>query len=147
MSVKDRLKADLISAMKAKNKDSVDTIRLITAEIKKKEIDGGKELDDAAVTAVLNSMTKQRQDSITQFKAGGREDLVAKEETQLSILKQYMPEPLSEDEVQKYVNEAIAELSANSPKDMGRVMKVVLEKVAGRADGKKVSQLVREKLS
>lgn len=147
MSVKDSLKADLITAMKAKEKDRVDTIRLVTAAVKKKEIDGGKELDDAGVFAVLNSMVKQRQDSIEQFKKGGRDDLVAKEEAQLAILQTYLPKPLSESELSELVQNAITEAGATGMQDMGKVMKLVLDKAGGRADGKLVSSMVREKLS
>lgn len=146
-SIKNRLKEDMISAMKAKEKERLEAIRFIQAAIKKQEVDTRKDLDDAAVIAILMNLSKQRKDSIEQFRQGGRADLVAKEEAELKILQSYLPEMMSASELENLVAAAIAETGAKSMRDMGSVMKAVMAKAAGRAEGSAISDMVKKKLS
>ena len=145
-SIKERIKADTIVAMKAQEKERLGTIRFISAAIKKVEIDTRKDLDDAAVIGILSNLVKQRRDSIEQFKKGGREDLVAKEEAELAVLQTYLPQQLSNEELEKIVGEAVEKSGAKSMRDMGLVMKVLMPLVAGKAEGSAVSEMVKKKL-
>ncbi len=147
MSIKESLKSDMIAAMKSKEKERLEAIRFIQAAIKKQEVDTRKELDDSAVIAILNNQCKQRRDSIEQFRKGGREDLAAKEESELKILQEYLPAQLSAEEIEGLVVAAIKETGAAGMKDLGAVMKALQPKILGRADGSAVSGLVRQKLS
>lgn len=147
MSIKERVKNDMVAAMKAQEKDRLATVRLIQAALRKKEIDSQKEIDDAGMVSLLQGMVKQRRDSIEQFKKGNREDLVQKEEKELAIIESYLPAQLAPAELEKIVVDTIQEMGASSMKDMGAVMKAVTAKVAGQAEGSAVSQLVRAKLS
>ncbi|MGZ3698057.1 MAG: GatB/YqeY domain-containing protein [Bdellovibrionota bacterium] len=146
MSIKEKNQDQMKSAMKSGDKDTVAFSRNLHAAIRKKEIDDKVELDDSAVQKLITSAIKQRQDSISQFKQGGREDLVAKEEAELKYLMTFMPQQMDEAEVRKLVDWAVTEAKASSPKDMGAVMKVLMPKVQGRADGKLINQLVKERL-
>jgi len=132
--------------MRAKEADRLGTLRLITAAIKQKEVDERIELSDAAVLAVLEKMIKQRKDSIAQFQAGGRQDLVDKEQAELTILSAYMPAQLSEADVSAAVLAAIAQVGAAGPQDMGKVMAVLKPQLAGKADMGLVSRLLKSKL-
>lgn len=145
MSLKEQLTEDMKTAMKAKEagKQRLGVIRLVRSAVRQLEIDGKKELDDAGVLAVLSKEVKQRRDSITEFKKGGREDLVQQNEEEIAILMEYLPQQLSEDEVRSLVKEAVEASGASTAKDMGKVMKVLMPKVKGRADGKLVNDLVR----
>ena len=136
-------------AMKAKDtgKQRLSVIRLVRGAIRQLEIDGKKELQDEDVLGVISKEVKQRRDSIEDFKKGGRDDLVAAAEAEIAILMEYLPQQLSEDEVQNLVKEAIAASGAASPKDMGKVMKELMPKVKGRADGKLVNEIVKELLA
>jgi uncharacterized protein YqeY len=147
MSIKARLKDDMIAAMKAKEKERLDCIRFIQSAIKKIEIDTRKDLDEAAVVGILANLTKQRKDSIDQFKKGGREDLVQKEEAELKILQSYMPAQMDSAELEQMVVLAIQETGAKGMKDMGGVIKAVMAKAAGRAEGSAISELVKRKLT
>jgi len=144
MALKEKLKADLVVAMKAKDAERVSTIRLLTSAIKNKEIDSRKELDDEGVLAVLSTAVKQRRDSIEQFEKAGRTDLSDKEKAELEIIQAYMPQELGRDEIAAFVKEAVSETGASGAKDMGKVMKALMPKVKGRADGKLVNELVKE---
>lgn len=146
MSLKAKIEQDLLQALKAKDAVKVSTLRMLKAAIKNKEIDLRKELDDAQTTAILSTAVKQRKESIEQFKKGGREDLVKKEEVELALVEGYLPKSLSESEILSVVEAAIKETGAQGAKDMGKVMKAVMAKTAGRADGKVVSTLVQKKL-
>jgi len=146
MSLKEKIKADLTEAMKAKDALRVSTIRLLVSTIKNREIDGRKELDDEAVLAVLSSAVKQRKESIDQFEKAGRTDLSDKEKAELVILLAYMPQQMGRDEVMALVKEAVAEAGASGPQDMGKVMKALMPKVKGKADGRMVNDLVKEAL-
>ena len=134
MSLKARIQEDVKSAMRAGEKEKLAAIRMITAAIKQREVDERIELDDAQVLSVIEKMSKQRRESIAQFKAGGRADLVAKEEAELALLASYMPAQLSEAELDALIGEAIAATGAASIKDMGKVMGAIRPKAAGRAD-------------
>lgn len=147
MSIKERLKTDLITAMKAKEQTKVETIRFVNAAIKRVEVDTRKDLDDAAVIGILMNLAKQRRDSIDQFRKGGREDLATKEEAELQLLQVYLPKQMSSDELGAVVAQVIKETGATSMKEMGAVIKAVMAKVAGQAEGSAVSDLVKKKLS
>jgi hypothetical protein len=146
MSLKEILDRDLKEALKAKDGDKVSIIRMVRSVLKNKEIDDKKEADDQVVIAVISGMIKKTAEAITQFEAGNRQDLVDKSKKEIETLKIYLPEQISEEELEKLVLAAIAESAAASPKDMGKVMKALLPKVAGRADGKMISSLVQKKL-
>eukprot|EP00878_Enallax_costatus_P001745 GHUV01001901.1.p1 GENE.GHUV01001901.1~~GHUV01001901.1.p1 ORF type:complete len:201 (+),score=43.98 GHUV01001901.1:206-808(+) len=144
-----RIKEDMKVAMKAKDTDKLAAIRFLSAAIKQREIklrEGGKEVNDAEVLGVIQKMAKQRRDSIEQYKSGGRTDLADKEEQELKVLLGYLPAQLSKEEVEKVVTDVINEVGATSVKQMGAVMKGVTAKVAGRADNKMVSELVKAAL-
>jgi uncharacterized protein YqeY len=145
-TIKERISEDMKGAMKSGDKAKLAAVRMLHAAIRKKEIDDRIDLDDAAVTKVISSLVKQRQDSIEQFTAGNRMDLVEKETAELKLLQGYLPEQMSEAELIKIVEGAIQEAGAKTQKEMGAVMKVLMPKVAGKADGKLVNQLVRERL-
>lgn len=147
MSIKTRLKDDMIAAMKSKEKEKLEAIRFIQAAIKKQEVDTRQDLDDAAVLAILANQVKQRRDSIDQFRKGGREDLAAKEEVELKILQGYMPAQLSAEDLGNLVAAVIKETGATSMRDMGAVIKGVMAKAAGQAEGSVVSDMVKKKLS
>ena len=135
------------SAMKAKDKDGLKAIRMILGAIKQKEVDERIELDDAQVLSVIQKMVKQRKDSISQFEAAGRDDLVAVEQAELEIINQYMPAQLSESEIEQAVSEAIASTGASSMQDMGKLMGLLKSKLAGKADMAIVSGIIRSQLS
>lgn len=146
MTIKERLSDQMKTSMKSGDKDTLAYARNLHAAIRKKEIDERIDLDDAAVLKIISTLVKQRQDSIEQFKQGGREDLVAKEQAELKFLQSFMPAQLGEDEIRKLVDWAVTESKASSPKDMGNVMKLLMPKVQGLADGKLVNQIVRERI-
>jgi len=147
MSLKDQITEDMKNAMRAKDAEKLGTIRLITAAMKQKEVDERVELTDALVVAIIEKMIKQRKDSITQFEAGGRQDLADKEKAELTILTAYMPASLSEAEIAAEVAAAVAQVNPAGPQDMGKVMAVVKAKLAGRADMTVVSGLVKAALT
>jgi uncharacterized protein YqeY len=146
MSLKEQLTADMKEAMKSHDKDRLAVIRMVRGAIRQQEIDGQKDLSDEDVIAVMSKEIKMRKDSIEEFKKGGREDLIAKTQAEIDVLMPYMPAQLSEDEVRELVKAAVAETGAATPKDMGKVMGVLMPKVKGRADGKLVNTLVRSML-
>jgi uncharacterized protein YqeY len=143
MSLKARITDDMKSAMRAKETARLGTIRLLLAAIKQKEVDERAELDDAAVGSIVEKLIKQRKDSISQFQAAGRNDLVAAEQAELAVLQAYLPEQLSAAEVDAAVAAAIAESGASSAKDMGKVMGLLKSRLAGRADMGQVSALIK----
>ena len=138
---------DMKLAMKAKDKSTLKAIRMILGAIKQKEIDDRIELDDAQVLVVIQKMVKQRKDSISQFADAGRTDLVEVEESELVIINNYMPEQLSDDEVDAAVTKAIADSGADSMKDIGKLMGILKGQLDGKADMGAVSQLIKAKLS
>lgn len=145
-SLKSILKADMITAMKAKDAARLGTVRLINAAIKQREVDERIELVDSDVLAILDKLAKQRRDSITQFEAAGRDDLVKQEQYELSVILSYLPAQLSESDIQKIIQEAIAEVKPAGPQEMGKLMAVLKPKVQGKADMSLVSKLVKEAL-
>ena len=147
MSLKEQISEDMKTAMRAKDSGRLATIRLINAAIKQKEVDERIELNDDQVLSVIEKMIKQRKDSISQFEAGGRQDLADIEKAELIVLNAYMPAQMSEAEVQAEVTAAVAAVGAAGPQDMGKVMGVLKPKLAGRADMTAVSAMVKAALS
>jgi len=147
MSLKDQITDDMKAAMRAKESERLTTIRLLIAEIKRKEVDERIELTDTQVLAVVEKMIKQRKDSITQFENGGRQDLADKEKAELTVLSAYMPAGLSDEEVAAEVAAAVAASGAAGPQDMGKVMGILKPKLAGRADMTAVSAQVKKALA
>jgi len=145
--LKKRITGDMKSAMKAKDRQALKAVRMILEAIKKKEIDERIELDDAKVMTVIQKMVKQRKDSISQFSDAGRTDLVEIEEAELEIINNYMPEQLSDEEVESVVDRAINDSGANSMKDMGKLMGMLKPRLQGKADMSTVSQLIKSRLS
>jgi hypothetical protein len=147
MSLKERITEDMKSAMRSGEKERLGQIRMLQAAIKQREVDERIMLDDAQVTAVLEKMIKQRREAITQFEAGGRADLAAKEITEIALLQGYLPEQLAPAELEALVAAAIAESGAVTVKDMGKVMALVKARAAGRADMGVASVLIKSKLA
>lgn len=147
MSLKEQITEDMKAAMRAKDSARLGTIRLLTAAMKQKEVDERIELTDTHILAIIEKMIKQRKDSITQFEAGGRQDLADVEKAELEVLSAYMPAALSEAEIQAEVSAALSATGAAGPQDMGKVMAVLKPKLAGRADMTVVSGLVKAALS
>jgi hypothetical protein len=147
MALKDRLDADLKAAMKDKDALKLSVVRMLKSAVKYREIEVMKPLDDAGVLAVVGSEIKRRRDSVEQYRAGNRQDLVEKEEAEIAILQAYLPAQLSEAELSAKVDAAIAATGAKGPKDMGAVMKALMPETQGRADGKAVSEMVKSRLS
>lgn len=146
MDLKTTIQNDMKTAMKAGEPVKTGCLRMLIAEIKKREIDKKASLDEGEIHKTISSLIKQRNDSIEAFLKGGRQDLADKEKSEIDFLKVYLPTQLSEAEVEAIVVSAIQETGAKVPQDMGKVMKVVLAKAGGRADGKMVNDLVRKKL-
>ena len=147
MSLKARITEDMKSAMKAKEAGKLAAIRLLLAAVKQKEVDERIELDDAAVVAVIEKLTKQRKDSVTQYEAAGRQDLADVEKAEIAILAAYLPEKMSSAETAAIVAAAVAETGAKSPADMGKLMAVLKPRLAGKADMGEVSKLVKAALA
>lgn len=154
-SLKEKIENDLKAAMKSKDMAALSALRLVISAIKNKEIEArglgkikaGDSLEDTDVLKVLSTLAKQRQESMEMFKQGGREDLLNKESAELKIIEKYLPAKLSKEQLEKIIDEAIKEAGATSAKDMGKVMKAVMPKVAGQADGKLINEIVRQKLT
>ena len=147
MGLREQITEDMKNAMRAKEATRLATIRLILAEIKRKEVDERIEVNDEQTVAIVEKMIKQRKDSITQFEAGNRQDLADIEKAELVVLTAYMPAGLSDDEIAAQVAAAVAASGAAGPQDMGKVMAIVKPKLAGRADMTVVSALVKKALS
>lgn len=147
MNLRDKLVEEMKTAMKARDEGKVSAIRMVRSAVKNKEIDLGKVLDDREVTEVIAGLVKQRRESIRLFREAGRDDLVTKEERELNILMDFLPQQLDRGEIAGIVEKVIAECGAQGLRDMGKVMKLVMPQVSGRADGNAVSEIVREKLS
>jgi uncharacterized protein YqeY len=147
MSLKERVQEDMKTAMRAADKDRLATVRLILAAIKQREVDERIVLDDTQVLSVLEKMMKQRRESITQFEAGGRSDLVAKERAELKLIGGYLPAQLNDAELDALIKTTIAETGASSIKDMGKVMGIIKGKAQGRADMALVGARIRARLT
>lgn len=146
MSLREKIKKDMVSAAKAGDKLKLSTLRMLSSSITYKEKEGKGELGDEEVQSVVMTLVKQRKDSAEQYRKGGREDLAEKEEKETGILKEYLPEQLSEEKLREIVKSKVSETGASSIKDMGTLMKAVMAEVKGRADGKTVNRIVREEL-
>ena len=147
MSLKARITDDMKTAMKAKETARLAAIRLLLAAIKQKEVDERSELDDTAVSAVIEKLVKQRKDSVTQYEAAGRNDLADAEKAEIVILAAYLPEKMSSDAVAAAVTAAVAATGASGPADMGKLMAVLKPQLAGKADMAEVSKLVKAALA
>ena len=147
MALKERIMNDLKKAMKERNEVKVRTLRMVIASIKNWEVENTKEIDDDGMITVLTKEAKRRKEAIEEYRKAGREDLAKAEEEELKIIESYLPERMSEEEIKELVLKTIEEVKATSPKDLGKVMKVIMPKVKGRADGKLVNEMVRKILS
>ncbi|QRM18737.1 GatB/YqeY domain-containing protein [Dechloromonas sp. TW-R-39-2] len=147
MSLKARISEDMKAAMKAKEAAKLSAIRLLLAAIKQKEVDERVELDDTAVIAVIDKLTKQRKDSVTQYEAAGRQELADAEKFEIGVLAVYLPEKMGADEMAAAVAAAVAETGAKGPADMGKLMAVLKPMLAGKADMAEVSKLVKAALA
>ena len=146
-SLKQRISEDMKTALKAGDKDRLRVVRLLLADIKRAEIDGRRELDDASALSVMEKAVKQRRDSIEQFTSGGGQDLADAERAELTIIESYMPEPLSDAELDTLISKAIADTGATGIRDMGRVMAAIKAEAAGRADMSAVGVCVKSRLA
>jgi len=147
MALKEKITVDMQDAMRSKDSEKLNAIRLLQSSIKQKEVDDRVEIDDTMILNIIEKMLKQRRDSIEAFKKANRDDLVAKEEFEVQLLQTYMPEPLSSEDIEKEIDSAIKAADAKSMKDMGTVMSAVKLKVSGRANMAEVSQKIKEKLT
>ena len=148
MGLKDRLVADMTQAMKDKNAKRLSTLRMVKAAIQNREIDKGGELTDDELIKALQSLVKQRRDSVEQYEKAGRQELVDKETAEIAVIETYLPKAVSREEIEQVVAAAIAETGASSIKDMGKVMKAVQAALAGKnADGRLVSEVVKARLN
>ena len=147
MAISQQVEADLKAALKARDQLATSALRLIRAALKNKAKDLRRELQEQEEIQVLSSLAKQRRDSIAQYQQGGREDLARKEQAELEIIQRYLPQQLDQAGIEKVLDEIFAELNPAGPKDMGRGMKAAMARLQGRADGKLVNQLVRQRLS
>src|SRR5437762_12232 len=147
MSLKDTIVADLTAAMKARDAARVSTLRMVKANLMNRQIEKGGDLTDDEITKALQSLVKQRRDSIEQYEKAGRTDLAEKEAAEISVIEAYLPQPASADEINAAVTAAISETGASSMKDTGAVMKAAMAKLTGKSvDGKAVSEVVKGKL-
>jgi uncharacterized protein YqeY len=146
VTLKERLNADMKEALKAHDSARLSTIRMIISAVRNKEIDARKDMDDEGVLSVLSTSAKQRRESIEQYEKAGRQDLVDKEKAELEVIMSYMPQQMGREEIEALVRDAVAESGAAGPADMGKVMKVLMPKVKGRADGKLVNEVVKAAL-
>ena len=148
MTLQEKIQSHLADAMRSKDSLRLSVLRMMKSAVKNKEIDKMKTLEEGEVLAVLNTLVKQRKDSVEQFRKGGREELAQKEEAEIKIIEEYLPAAASEEDIRRAVEEAVQETGATSIKDMGKVMQAARARLAGKSvDGGRVSQLVKEKLS
>ena len=148
MTLQETIQSHIADAMRSKDQLRLSVLRMMKSAVKNKEVDKMKALEEPEIIAVLNTLVKQRRDSVEQFRNGGREEMAQKEEAEIKIIEEYLPAAASEEDIRRAVEEAIQETGAASMKDMGKVMKATLARLAGKsADGSRVSQLVKEKLS
>jgi len=148
MTLQEKIQAHITDAMRGKDSLRLNTLRMMKSAVKNKEIEKMKPLDEGEVLAIFGTLVKQRKDSIEQFRKGGREELALKEEAEIKIIEEYLPAAASEDDIRQAIDQAVQETAASSMKDMGKVMKAALARLAGKtADGGRVSRMVKEKLS
>lgn len=147
MSLEEKIQEEMKQAMKANDKIRLSAIRMIRSSLKNKEIELRRKLEDEDVVKVIQGMVRKAEESIEQFQAGGRTDLVEKERAEIEVMRSFLPQPMSPEEILRIIDETIRETQASSVKDMGKVMKAVMPKLGGKADGKVINQLVKERLS
>jgi len=147
MGLEERLIDEMKEAMRSGDKLRLSTIRMIRSAVKNKEIDLRKKLEEDEIFKVIQGMVRKGEESLEQFEAGGRKDLVEKEKKEMEILKSFLPHPISMEEISRIIDQSIVETQASSLKDLGEVMKSVIPKLGGKADGKLINQLVKERLS
>lgn len=147
MQLRERLNAEMKEAMKSRDAARLSGIRMVLSAVKNRDIELRRELSDAEITDTISTLCKQRRESIRLFKEAGRQDLVDKEEAELALLMSFLPQQLTREELESLVEKVITETAATSGKDMGKVMKALQPQVSGRADGKLVSEVVKEKLA
>jgi uncharacterized protein YqeY len=145
-SLKEQITEAMKDAMRSKEKERLGTIRLILSEVKRIEVDERIDIDDARLLAVLDKMVKQRRDSISQFEQAGRQELADKEQTEIVVIQDFLPQPLSEEELAAMIDDTIASVGAESMKDMGKVMGIIKPQIQGRADAGVVSGMIKAKL-
>jgi hypothetical protein len=147
MGLKERITSDMTAAMKAREAGRLSTLRMVKAAVQNREIEKGGELSEEELTKALQSLVKQRRDSVEQYEKAGREELAAKERAEIAVIEEYLPRAASREEIERAVDEAVAETGASSLKEMGALMKAALARLAGRnADGKVVSEVVKSRL-
>jgi uncharacterized protein YqeY len=147
MNLEEKLLEEMKKAMKTNDKIRLSTIRMIRSSSKNKEIELRRKLEDEDIIKVIQGMVRKGEESVEQFQAGGRNDLVEKEKMEIEILKSFLPQPIPQEEIIKIIDETIQETQASSLKDLGKVMKAVMPRLGGKADGKVINQLVKERLS
>jgi uncharacterized protein YqeY len=147
MSLEERLVEEMKQAMKSNDKLKLSTVRMIRSALKNKEIDLRRKLEDEDIVKVIQALVRKGEESVEQFQTGGRMDLVEKEKKEIEIMKSFLPQPLSQEEICRIIDQSIQETQASSMKDLGKVMKSVMPKIGGKADGKLINQLVKERLS
>lgn len=148
MTFVDQVNKDIADAMRAKDQDKLGPLRMLKTALTLRRVERGKDLDDREAQQVVSTLVKQRKDSVEQFTNAGRQDLADKEKAEIAILETYLPPPVSREDLERAVDEAVRSTGASSPKDMGAVMKAVMAGLAGRnADGKLVNELVRTRLT
>lgn len=147
MALKERIFEDFKRAMKEGDKENLSTLRMLKSAIRNREIELGEELDDDEVQKVLSKEAKSRRESIEQFEEGGREELADKERRELELIEDYLPEPLTDEELDRMIQGVIDEVDADEPSDLGAVMQQIMPQVRGRAEGERVKERVRAKLS
>lgn len=147
MSIRENINEDLKQAMRARDKVTLDTLRLINAAVKQIEVDERLTVDEPRMLSILDKLSKQRKEAIAQYENANRTDLAEKEKAELAIIEKYLPEPLSDEEISALIASAVNEAQATTMQDMGKVMGILKPKLQGRADMGKVSQLIRSKLS
>jgi uncharacterized protein len=147
MTLKEKIDEDLKGSLKAKDAARTTCIRMLKASLKNKQVELGRELEDQEIHAVISSMVRKGKEAAEEFKRGGRDDLALKEEQEIKIFYEYMPKQCSPDEIRNVLQGIIADLSAEGPKDMGRVMKAAMERLSGKAQGKEISEIAKQLLS
>lgn len=147
MSLNEKIGQDIKKAMKAKDEIRLSTLRMLRSAMKNLQVEKGRELTDEEIHAVISSRVRKGKEAADEFRAGGREDLARKEEKEIEIYYEYLPKQLSAEEIEATLREVIAELAAQGPKDMGRVMKAAMAKISGQAQGKQVSEIAKKLLS
>ncbi|MFH1243412.1 MAG: GatB/YqeY domain-containing protein [Pseudomonadota bacterium] len=147
MQFNDKITEDLKKAMKEKDQVRTSCLRMLKAALKNKQVEKGRELEDEEIHATISSLVKKGKEAIIEFRAGGREDLALKEEEEVKIFYEYLPQQLGPEEIEKTLREIISELSVTGPKDLGKVMKVAMARMAGQVQGKQVNEIARKLLS